>query len=401
MKQLLLCCSLLLLTGPVLAAGKKLPKLTEYTSGECVPCKLMTPVLEKLGADLAGKVSIEIVNTTKKENAARIQQMKIETIPTQVFSDADGKELWRHEGYISRWAILDKWHELGVDVPDENPRFARPELPKPDDHPRDQICFMCDGDPDPKCRVTVKSAAGDVNFCGPHHFFVMLSVLEKNKDEVEKAAQVVDWEASAPVGMMDAAYLVGLEEKSGRPWIKAFATAEAARKTRSSLGGSVVNYGILKTNELAVFCGFCDRAVYPQDAAAAKIDGLNICGCCPHCALGIAARTYRDIEVRQPDALTGEIITVKTGGGYVLSMEPKTAVAWFGQRKDKDGKFVSAGCFHQAFFVNEENLKKWVDAHPRETGKAVTLDQVLADKMKLTPGQIRKAGKIDECRMAK
>jgi hypothetical protein len=91
------------------------------------------------------------------------------------------------------------------------------------------------------------------------------------------------------------------------------------------------------------------------------------------------------------------MIVVKTAGGSVASLEPKAAVAWFGLRKAPDGKFVSAGCFHQGFFVNEDNLKKWVEQNPTESGKAISIAQALADKMKLTAQQIQKACKIGEC----
>jgi hypothetical protein len=113
--------------------------------------------------------------------------------------------------------------------------------------------------------------------------------------------------------------------------------------------------------------------------------------------MGVAARTGHDIEVHQPDGLTGEMVVVKTMNGSVASLHPPTAVAWFGLRKKPDGSWASAGCFHQGFFVNEDNLKKWVEQHPCETGKMITIQQALADKMKLTPQQILKACKIGEC----
>ncbi|HRU05365.1 MAG TPA: organomercurial lyase [Candidatus Brocadiia bacterium] len=158
-----------------------------------------------------------------------------------------------------------------------------------------------------------------------------------------------------------------------------------------------MEWGVLKRKELAARCGFCDRAVYPEDAAVVRVDGLYTWGCCAHCSMGVAARTGKDIEVFQPDGLTGEIVTVKTLGGSVASIEPKTSVAWFGQKKTPDGKWVSAGCFHQGFFVNAENLKKWVEGRPYETGRQITIAKSLADKMKMSPQQIQKACKVGEC----
>ena len=131
--------------------------------------------------------------------------------------------------------------------------------------------------------------------------------------------------------------------------------------------------------------------------ALVKIEGVHSWGCCAHCAMGCAARTGKDIEVHQADGLTGEPVIVKTLGGYVASIEPETAVAWFGKRKNAEGKFASAGCFHQGFFVNEENLRKWVQQRPLETGEAITIEQSLRDKMVLSPAQIQKACKVGEC----
>ena len=115
------------------------------------------------------------------------------------------------------------------------------------------------------------------------------------------------------------------------------------------------------------------------------------------CALGVAARTQKNIEVFQKDALTGEMIHVKTINGSVSLLEPKTAVAWSGKKKSPDGKLTSAGCFKQAFFINEENLQKWVEQHPAATGMMIPIHEALAAKMKLTEQQIKNACKIGEC----
>lgn len=92
-------------------------------------------------------------------------------------------------------------------------------------------------------------------------------------------------------------------------------------------------------------------------------------------ALGVAARTGKDIEVHQPDRLTGQPIVVKTFEGRIASIEPSTAVAWFGQRQQPDGKWVSAGCFRQGFFATTDNLKRWVEMNPYETGRLIPIAQ--------------------------
>ena len=380
------------------AAG--LPRLLDLGSVSCIPCKMMAPILEELKKEYAGRLQVEFVDVNVNPEPAREHGIKL--IPTQIFFDASGKERFRHEGFFSKEDILAKWKELGVDLSAGAPAatgltFSRLEPAKADNRPKDTVCYLCDGDINLKTLVVVKSARGDVRLCGPHCYFIMYSCLTEDKTDFEKKVSVTDWADGKLVPLTEALFLYGVDEKTGRPTIEAFAAREAAEKARQAAGGNVLAWNVLQEKELAARCGFCDRAVYPQDAAAVKVDGMSTWGCCSHCALGVAARTGKDIEVHQPDRLTGEMVVVKTASGSVASLEPKTAVAWFGLRKAPDGKFVSAGCFHQGFFVNEENLVKWVEQNPTETGKAIAIAQALADKMKLSPQQIQKACKIGEC----
>jgi thioredoxin 1 len=53
-------------------------------------------------------------------------------IPTQIFYDATGRELRRHEGFISRAAILAAWDELGVDLGAPATATAPPGSPTTD-----------------------------------------------------------------------------------------------------------------------------------------------------------------------------------------------------------------------------------------------------------------------------
>ncbi|MBE3070079.1 MAG: hypothetical protein IMZ66_07565 [Planctomycetes bacterium] len=385
------------------AAG--LPRLVDLGSVSCIPCKMMAPILEELKKEYAGRLQVEFIDVN--ENAEAGPQYGIKLIPTQVFFDASGKERFRHEGFFSKEDILAKWKELGVDLAapapgaesaaPAGPTFSRMEPAKADDRPKDAICHLCDGDINPKTLVVVKSAKGDVRLCGPHCYFILYSCLTEDTAGFEKKVSVTDWADGKRVPATEAVFLYGADEKTGRPTVKAYAAREAAEKERQASGGNLLAWNILQEKELAARCGFCDRAVYPQDAAVVKVAGLSTWGCCSHCALGVAARTGKDIEVHERDRLTGEPVVAKTLSGSVASLEPKTAVAWFGLRKAPDGKFVSAGCFHQGFFTSEDSLKMWAEQNPTETGKAIPIAQALADKMKLSPQQIQKACKIGEC----
>jgi thioredoxin 1 len=383
--------------APAKAGG--LPRLLDLGSKECIPCKLMWPVLEGMKQEFTGKLQVDFVDVGLKENLPLAKQYDIKLIPTQIFLDASGKELWRHEGYISRYGILDKWRELKYEFAEKAlaPTLQRWEPAKADDRAKGSVCYMCDGDIAASTRVTVKTEKGEVALCSPHCYFIMYSCLTQDKAGFEKNVSVTDFSTGKPLPATRAIYLYGLDEKTGHHVTKAFADRDSALKERQNSGGSLVNWQTLQSNELTTRCGFCDRAVYPEDAALVKADGVYTWGCCSHCAMGVAARTQKDIEVHERDRLTGEPVVVKTLGGYVASIEPANAVAWFGMKKNAEGKFASAGCFHQGFFTSEANLKKWMEQHPSETGKMISIDQALADKMSLSPQQISKACKIGEC----
>lgn len=389
-------------TGSPLTSG--LPRLVDLGSTTCIPCKMMAPVLEDIKTEYAGRMQVEFINVNTQPKA--VKPYGIQVIPTQVFFDAVGKELWRHEGFIAKDDILAKWRELGVlftgaaspaTQAAKPAAFERMEAAQADTRAKDAICFMCDGNIDTKTLVVVKSDKGDVRLCGPHCYFIMFSCLTEDKAGFEKKVTVTDWAGGGPVPATDAVYLYGLNEKTGRPDVRAFGNKAAAVSEQRATGGNIMAWQALQEKELATRCGFCDRACYPEDAAKVQCDGVRTWGCCSHCALGVAARTGKDIEVHERDRLTGEEIVVKTVNGSVASIQPATAVAWFGLRQGSDGKFASAGCFHQGFFVSAENLAKWVQQNPLETGRLITIQQALADKMKLSPQQIQKACKIGQC----
>jgi len=357
---------------------------------------MMAPILEQLKSEYEGTLIVDFIDVWKNPDEGPKYNIKL--IPTQIFFDASGKERFRHEGFFSKEDILAKWKELGVDLTSpvsQSSAFERLAAAQADNRAKDQICYMCDGDINAKTLVTVQTDKGPVRLCSPHCYFIMYSCLTEDKTGFEKKASVTDWAAGEPIAAAEAMYLYGLDEKTGRPTIKAFTSS--IRPDQATSGGIVIPWQVLQEKELAARCGFCDRAVYPQDAARVIAGGLHTWGCCSHCALGVAVRTGSDIEVHEKDRLTGEEIVVKSLDGKMASLEPKTAVAWFGQRQKPDGTWGSAGCFHQGFFVTAQNLEKWVEQNPYETGRLISISQALANKMKLSPQQIQKACKIGEC----
>ncbi len=93
---------------------KNLPCLVDLGADKCIPCKMMVPVLEELKKEYAGRLKIEVIDVW--ENPDEVRRYGIKVIPTQIFYDASGQELFRHEGFIPMEDILAKWKELGVEL---------------------------------------------------------------------------------------------------------------------------------------------------------------------------------------------------------------------------------------------------------------------------------------------
>ena len=91
-----------------------LPRLLDLGAGKCIPCKKMAPILKELKQEYAGVFDVVFIDVW--ENGAAASQHGIEMIPTQIFFDASGKELFRHEGFYGKEEILSKWKELGINV---------------------------------------------------------------------------------------------------------------------------------------------------------------------------------------------------------------------------------------------------------------------------------------------
>jgi thioredoxin 1 len=91
-----------------------LPKLLDLGAGKCIPCKMMFPVLDELKMEYTGKLEVEFIDVWKNPDAGK--QHGIEVIPTQIFYDTTGKELFRHIGFFSKEDILAKWKSLGVEL---------------------------------------------------------------------------------------------------------------------------------------------------------------------------------------------------------------------------------------------------------------------------------------------
>ena len=69
-------------------------------------------LLKALKEEYSGRADIVFVHVHKEQVLAL--RFGIQSIPVQVFFDAEGREVFRHEGFFSREDILQKLQEMGV-----------------------------------------------------------------------------------------------------------------------------------------------------------------------------------------------------------------------------------------------------------------------------------------------
>lgn len=86
--------------------------MIDLGADSCVPCKMMAPIIEKLQKDYEGKAAILFVDIYKNKDQGKA--FGIRAIPTQIFFDENGKEVYRHAGFMNEAAIIQQLKRMGV-----------------------------------------------------------------------------------------------------------------------------------------------------------------------------------------------------------------------------------------------------------------------------------------------
>jgi len=93
-------------------ATAELPRAVDLGADKCIPCKQMAPILAELKKEYEGRAVVEFIDVWKNPGAGDLYGIRI--IPTQIFFDAAGKEVWRHEGFLPKADFVAKFAEMGV-----------------------------------------------------------------------------------------------------------------------------------------------------------------------------------------------------------------------------------------------------------------------------------------------
>lgn len=105
--------------GKTTRPGIKYPALVDVGAKQCIPCKMMAPILDELAAEYAGRLQVEFIDV--QIDPDRATKLGVRGIPTQIFYDASGKERHRHLGYISKEDILATFKKLNIDLAKKDP----------------------------------------------------------------------------------------------------------------------------------------------------------------------------------------------------------------------------------------------------------------------------------------
>ena len=92
------------------------PRITfvELGSVNCIPCKKMQPVMKAIEEKYGDQIEVVFYDVWKSDQRKYGEEYNIRLIPTQVFLDKDGKEIFRHEGFFPEESIDKFLKEQGL-----------------------------------------------------------------------------------------------------------------------------------------------------------------------------------------------------------------------------------------------------------------------------------------------
>lgn len=93
-----------------LKSGK--PVLVDFGSNSCIPCRQMRPILQEIRDEYSGNAKVIVLDVYKHKSLA--MEHKIRLIPTLTFFDSNGKEVHRHQGFMSKKLILEQFKKMGI-----------------------------------------------------------------------------------------------------------------------------------------------------------------------------------------------------------------------------------------------------------------------------------------------
>lgn len=94
----------LIITDEQLDFSKHKVTFIELGADKCIPCKAMQPVMREIAQEYKGTIQVVFYDVWKTPKYAK--DYGIQMIPTQVFIDKNGEEIFRHVGFFPKEDII-------------------------------------------------------------------------------------------------------------------------------------------------------------------------------------------------------------------------------------------------------------------------------------------------------
>ena len=88
------------------------PSMIEFGATGCIPCDKMQPILDSLRVKFGPKLNVVFVHVREKQVLGA--RFGVQAIPVQVFYDAQGREVYRHEGFFPEEKIIPILKGMGL-----------------------------------------------------------------------------------------------------------------------------------------------------------------------------------------------------------------------------------------------------------------------------------------------
>ncbi|MCX6567024.1 MAG: thioredoxin family protein [Candidatus Aminicenantes bacterium] len=92
--------------------SKHIVTFIELGADKCIPCKAMQPIMKEIAVEYEGQVQVVFYDVWKNPEPAR--KYGIQLIPTQVFIDKTGREVFRHVGLFPKDELVAFLKKQGV-----------------------------------------------------------------------------------------------------------------------------------------------------------------------------------------------------------------------------------------------------------------------------------------------
>jgi thioredoxin 1 len=86
--------------------------VVDIGSEKCLPCQLMASMIRELGKEYQDRAAFLFIDVWKHREV--MEEYGIDRMPTQIFYDQQGQEVFRHEGFMAKKAIVEKLEQLGI-----------------------------------------------------------------------------------------------------------------------------------------------------------------------------------------------------------------------------------------------------------------------------------------------